>query len=404
MSETNTQHAADLMRTFAEQTGLTPAVRPPRRYLWTDAYAVCNYLELYRQTGQLQYQQLALELIEHVHWGLGRFRESDSRIGWISGLSEAAGAMHPTAGGLRIGKKLAERRPEEAFDARLEWDRDGQYFHYLTKWAHALAMAAEATQDENYARWAIELADAAHDAFVYAAAPHGLKQMYWKMSTDLSYPLVPSMGHHDPLDGLVTAWTLRACAETMLAGYDFATLDRQALDFAEMSVARNWDTDDALGLGGLLFDAARIVRLIGLGHPIDPALLVAVLAAAIRGLTALLSTNALDYPAGNRLAFRELGLAIGLHSISIATTSTSFDMLSPRQVSEIEYLLNRAVEFCPVAEKIEDFWLSDHNQAAASWREHRDINMVMLASGLLPNSMQRAKAATEPRASTGGAK
>jgi hypothetical protein len=34
---------------------------------------------------------------------------------------------------LRIGKQLAERRPGERFDERLEWERDGQYFHYLTR-------------------------------------------------------------------------------------------------------------------------------------------------------------------------------------------------------------------------------------------------------------------------------
>jgi hypothetical protein len=45
----------------------------------------------------------------------------------------ATGAAHPTRGGLRIGKKLPERRPGEAFQERLEWERDGQYFHYLTK-------------------------------------------------------------------------------------------------------------------------------------------------------------------------------------------------------------------------------------------------------------------------------
>ena len=28
--------------------------------------------------------------------------------------------------------------------------------------------------------------------------------MYWKMSIDLSYPLVPSMGQLNPLDGFIT--------------------------------------------------------------------------------------------------------------------------------------------------------------------------------------------------------
>lgn len=43
------------------------------------------------------------------------------------------GKRHPTMGGLRIGKTLAERGPSEVFDENREWDRDGQYYHYLTK-------------------------------------------------------------------------------------------------------------------------------------------------------------------------------------------------------------------------------------------------------------------------------
>jgi hypothetical protein len=45
-------------------------------------------------------------------------------------------------GGLRIGKPLKERGANEPIDESLEWDRDGQYFHYLTKWMHALCRAA----------------------------------------------------------------------------------------------------------------------------------------------------------------------------------------------------------------------------------------------------------------------
>jgi hypothetical protein len=41
----------DIMLEFAERTGLTASRNPPRRYLWTDAFAVCNFLELHRQTG-----------------------------------------------------------------------------------------------------------------------------------------------------------------------------------------------------------------------------------------------------------------------------------------------------------------------------------------------------------------
>ena len=52
--------------------------------------------------------------------------------------------------------------------------------------------------------WAVELAKTAHARFTYMPASGGRKRMYWKMSIDLTYPLVPSMGQHDPLDGLIT--------------------------------------------------------------------------------------------------------------------------------------------------------------------------------------------------------
>lgn len=49
-----------LTQDFAESTGLLDADIPPRRYLWTDAFAVCNFLELYRQIADQVYLQLAL--------------------------------------------------------------------------------------------------------------------------------------------------------------------------------------------------------------------------------------------------------------------------------------------------------------------------------------------------------
>src|SRR5215831_21005427 len=43
--EENIEKAILLMRSFADRTGLTSG-RPKARYLWTDAFAVCNFLEL----------------------------------------------------------------------------------------------------------------------------------------------------------------------------------------------------------------------------------------------------------------------------------------------------------------------------------------------------------------------
>ena len=37
----------EIMMEFARKTGLSPASGAPRRYLWTDAFAVCNFLGLY---------------------------------------------------------------------------------------------------------------------------------------------------------------------------------------------------------------------------------------------------------------------------------------------------------------------------------------------------------------------
>ena len=96
------------MLAFAERTGLASG-RPSQRYLWTDAFAVCNFLGLRDATGEERYAELALRLVDDVHWMLGRHRSDDLRRGWISGLGEDGGAAHPTRGGLRIGKELPEQ-------------------------------------------------------------------------------------------------------------------------------------------------------------------------------------------------------------------------------------------------------------------------------------------------------
>ena len=157
-----------LMRSFAERTGLT-SDRPQRRYLWTDAFAVCNFPGLARLTGERSYADLALRLVDQVHHVLGRYRADDTRTGWISGLDEREGESHSTRGGLRIGKALPERRPGDRSDQALEWDRGGQYIHYLTEWMHALDQVSAATRDPRLNVWARELGDVAHAAFARSA-------------------------------------------------------------------------------------------------------------------------------------------------------------------------------------------------------------------------------------------
>jgi len=253
--------AHGIMQEFARTTGLDPPSPSPRRYLWTDAFAVCNYLELYRRTNDAAYKELALRLVNQVHHVLGRHRADDPRRGWISGLREQEGKLHPTIGGLRIGKKLNERMSGEPFNERLEWDQDGQYYHYLTKWMHALNRVSRITRDPVFTSWAVELAKTAHARFTYVPAAGGPKRMVWKMSIDLSYPLVPSMGLHDPLDGLVTYCELQMTVDSIPEPPLLPTLRDEISDMTDICQGRNWSTDDPLGIGGLLFDASRIAQL-----------------------------------------------------------------------------------------------------------------------------------------------
>ena len=49
--------------------------------------------------------------------------------------------------------------------------------------------------------------------------------------------------------------------------------------------------------------------------------------------------------------------------------------------SRIETLMR----YAPLSEIIETFWLEPANRETESWTEHRDINMVMLATSLAPD-------------------
>jgi len=89
--------ARELMDSFAQQTGLTQQQQqPPVRYLWTDAYAVSNFLAL---ADDSHYADLADALVEQVHGVLGRHRDDDDRAGTtLSGLDEEAAKEQPTLG------------------------------------------------------------------------------------------------------------------------------------------------------------------------------------------------------------------------------------------------------------------------------------------------------------------
>ncbi|MDH5588082.1 MAG: hypothetical protein OEZ05_15805 [Nitrospirota bacterium] len=380
MTDTSTIEA--IMTEFAERTGLTFPARSPRRYLWTDAFAVCNFLELFRQTGKEQYKEDARHLVSEVHRVLGRHREDDSRCGWISGHDEEKGEQHPTQGGLRIGKEMNERGPEEPYDEHLEWERDGQYFHYLTKWMHALDCLARVTGESGYTQWTIELAKTAHSRFTYTPWGGGPKRMYWKMSIDLSYPLVASMGQHDPLDGLITYQQLQATAVKLDAPNADSSLGIEIVEMTAMCKGMPWATADPLGIGGLLSDAFRLAQLIISSNLRESERLVSLLRDAEVGLEAVARNHSLNASADYRLAFRELGLSIGLHAIVKMRRTIEQHPENFSNQHELDASLSGLARFLPLIERIENFWLQPINQQSHSWTGHRDINSVMLATSL----------------------
>ena len=383
--ETSIAAVRDIMIAFAERTGLVPGAAPVR-YLWTDAFAVCNFLGLYRQSGDEKFLRLALDLIDQVHRILGRHRDDDSRTGWLSGLDDAEAAKHPTAGGLRIGKKLNERGPTEPWDERLEWDRDGQYFHYLTKWMHALSQTGAVTGDPVYNRWAVELAKVAYAKFTYVPSVGATPRMYWKMSIDLSRPLVPAMGDRDALDAVIVFSELTMRAREHGGGTPSPDLGGDIAGAAKICRNMRWDTEDPLGIGGLLCDVSTALQLTRAGAFGDPKLLEALLMSSGRGLVQFMSGDALRARAAYRLAFRELGLSIGLHAVARMQDGLADSPAQITNADRLRRILEELMKFMPVAAHIEDFWRKPENQQTEGWTAHRDINDVMLAASLMPDA------------------
>lgn len=398
-----TAAARALMANFLRATGVTGDA-PPRRYLWTDAFAVCTLLEFHRLglepeslrtvpgpdtpdaragTPADSFLELALHLVNQVHHVLGRHRPDDPRTGWLSGLDEQAGEGHPTAGGLRIGKALPERLAGAPVDRRLEWERDGQYFHYLTRWMHALLRLHRATGRPEHLRWARELATAAYRGFLRADGPEG-PHLAWKMSVDLSRPLVPTPGHHDALDGWITFLTLEAASEE---GDDGLTAPMAGLrEMSGVASGRGWATEDPLGLGGLLVNAWQVAQLDLAGETDLVHLLELLLASADAGLRAFLRSGLLQTEAGFRLPFRELGLSIGLHGVERLAESAVMDGHGiPAEQHVIRHLVNELQGALPLARRVEETWLDPAARELESWTGHRDINAVMLATSLVPD-------------------
>jgi hypothetical protein len=249
---------------------------------------------------------------------------------------------------------------------------------------HALNRVSRVTGDSTFNICAIELAKTAHARFTYVPPSGGQKLMYWKMSIDLSYPLVRSMGHHDPLDGFITYKQLQASAARNFKK-PALVLDAEIADMADICRGKSWATEDPLGIGGLLCDAYMLAQLIIEENFDQTGLLKDLLDSSFLGLEFYGRDNSLNLPGDYRLAFRELGLAIGLRAVQklrglIEENPDIFD-----KKHSLHLRIDKLTRHTPLIEKIERFWLEPKNQDVLSWTDHRDINMVMLATSLAPD-------------------
>jgi len=314
----------DVYGPFQDNWKPKPYAENKGRYLWTDAFGVCNYITLFCETGEQKYLDQADALIRDVHNTLGKNRKLTARLG-------PSTDDHPLRGGLRIGKEHEEGHP----------DGDGQYYHYLTKWMFALNKMSLARNNKLYNDWAIELAESIHDKFVIKQGS-GRPRMFWKMSIDLSHPHVPSEGNLDPYDGYITYRLLREVTG------DNTILERQIseLEIMVQSKYKQYQSDDPLDLGESLwithwYPEEEWAKLMS--------------TRAIKSLDRLYQTGYFNAPRKYRLGFREFGTTIG-------------GQVNPMAGKD---WINRAKD-------LNEYWFN------YLYERDRDITPVMYCSSLIP--------------------
>jgi hypothetical protein len=146
----------------------------------------------------------------------------------------------------------------------------------------------------------------------------------------------------------------------------------------------SWDTDDSLGIGGILTDACRISQLSTQTNLPESDKLEVLLRDAEAGLDMFVRRGYLNYPASNRLAFRELGLSIGIKAIKLMKETIN---QHPEHFPNVRPLLARLsalTKYRQLSGIIEQFWLESTHQQSHTWQDHLDINSVMLATSLVP--------------------
>jgi len=193
------------------------------------------------------------------------------------------------------------------------------------------------------------------------------------------------MGQHDPLDGLITYRQIQAAAERDKKSTAEQNLESEIADMVQICEGKTWDTDDPLGIGGLLCDAYRLAQLSVDQGSEENDLLATLLESSLRGLGHFARGSLLMSPADYRLAFRELGLSIGLRAVQRVQALIEGHPKFFGKRHPVHARIKSLMRYLPLCEGIEKFWLDPASWENETWREHREINMVMLATSLAPD-------------------
>ena len=155
---------------------------------------------------------------------------------------------------------------------------------------------------------------------------------------------------------------------------------------ADICEGKIWDIDEPLGIGDLLCNACKVTQLTMSNNFGQTDLLGILLHSSLLGLEAYAKKNPLGLPADYRLAFRELGLSLGLRAVEMMQGMLEQNSELFTRQNHLHARIEHLMRHVPLSESIEAFWLAPANRQAESWIEHRDINMVMLATSLAPDA------------------
>lgn len=319
------------------------------RYLWTDGFAVVNFLTLHKVTGDDRYLILATNLIKTVHNILGYTRDGKSRL-------PGATDNHPLNGGLRIGKHGASGP-----------DGDGQYFHYLTVWMFALNRMTLATGNRWYNDQAVSMARAVLPHFMTQTS-YPRPRMYWKLSTDLSRPLVLSEGNLDPIDGYVTYKLLQETSGDPDTLKDEIAALKKIVD----TKWQDYSSSDTLDLGMTLWTAHWLAA--------EEEWAATLSRRATHCLRRLVQHGHFEESTRRRLAFREFGTALGIRAaLRVPREETDGELAAIKDLPDRICKLWEDEGLVPVPTR----------QQQGRMAELMPITAVMYATALIPGMMCR---------------